>query len=56
MELGAFDYIHKPVDIDVLSAAIKKANEKIRLRGVFPKTANGVSEDRLLGSDSHCLR
>jgi len=30
MELGAFDYIQKPVDIDMLSATIKRANEKIR--------------------------
>ncbi len=34
MELGAFDYIQKPVDIDVLSATIKRANEKIRLKRV----------------------
>lgn len=30
MELGAFAYLHKPVDIDALSDTIKKANEKIR--------------------------
>jgi len=30
MELGAFDYLQKPVDIDKLSETIKKANEKIR--------------------------
>jgi CheY-like chemotaxis protein len=30
MNLGAFAYLHKPVDIDVLSETIKKANEKIR--------------------------
>lgn len=30
MNLGAFAYLHKPVDIDVLSNTIKKANEKIR--------------------------
>lgn len=29
MELGAFAYLHKPVDIDVLSETLKKANEKI---------------------------
>ena len=30
MELGAFEYLQKPVDIDKLSETIKKANEKIR--------------------------
>jgi two-component system response regulator CpxR len=30
MNLGAFAYLHKPVDIDALSDTIKKANEKIR--------------------------
>ena len=29
MNLGAFAYLHKPVDIDVLSETLKKANEKI---------------------------
>ena len=29
MELGAFAYLHKPVDIEVLSDTLKKANEKI---------------------------
>jgi len=29
MELGAFAYLHKPVDIDVLSETLKAANEKI---------------------------
>ncbi|MEE4608654.1 MAG: response regulator, partial [Desulfobacteraceae bacterium] len=32
MELGAFDYLQKPVDIDKLSETIKRANEKIRKR------------------------
>jgi two-component system response regulator CpxR len=32
MELGAFDYLQKPVDIDELSETIKRANEMIRLR------------------------
>jgi CheY-like chemotaxis protein len=32
MELGAFDYLHKPVDIDTLSEALRRANEKIRAR------------------------
>jgi len=31
-ELGAFDYLQKPVDIDALSAAIQRANERIRQR------------------------
>jgi two-component system response regulator CpxR len=30
MNLGAFDYLQKPVDIEKLSETIKKANEKIR--------------------------
>jgi len=30
MDLGAFAYLHKPVDIDVLSQTLKAANEKIR--------------------------
>ena len=30
MELGAFAYLHKPVDIEVLSRTLKAANEKIR--------------------------
>ncbi|PXF60135.1 MAG: response regulator [Deltaproteobacteria bacterium] len=30
MELGAFAYLHKPVDIDLLSDTLKKANEKIQ--------------------------
>jgi two-component system response regulator CpxR len=30
MELGAFAYLQKPVDIDVLSDTLRKANEKIR--------------------------
>ncbi len=30
MELGAFAYMQKPVDIDLLSETLKKANEKIR--------------------------
>ncbi len=32
MELGAFAYLQKPVDIDVLSDTLKKANEKARAR------------------------
>jgi CheY-like chemotaxis protein len=30
MELGAFAYLQKPVDIDILSDTLKKANERIR--------------------------
>lgn len=30
MELGAFAYLEKPVDVNVLSETIKKANDKIR--------------------------
>jgi len=32
MNLGAFAYLQKPVDIDILSETMKKANEKIMLR------------------------
>ncbi|BDQ37134.1 hypothetical protein SYK_14940 [Pseudodesulfovibrio nedwellii] len=30
MELGAFAYLHKPVDIDILSETLKAANEKVQ--------------------------
>jgi len=30
MSLGAFAYLQKPVDIDVLTETLKKANEAIR--------------------------
>ena len=30
LELGAFAYLQKPLDINVLSETIRKANEKIR--------------------------
>jgi DNA-binding NtrC family response regulator len=30
MKLGAFAYLHKPVNIDLLSDTLKKANEKIK--------------------------
>ena len=33
MKLGAFAYLEKPVDVNVLSETIKKANEKIRQGG-----------------------
>ena len=32
MGLGAFAYLQKPVDIDVLSETMKQANEKIQAR------------------------
>ena len=32
MDLGAFAYLQKPLDINVLSETIQKANEKIRQR------------------------
>lgn len=32
MQLGAFAYLQKPVDIDILSDTMKRANEKILLR------------------------
>ena len=34
MDLGAFAYLQKPLDINVLSETIQKANEKIRRRKV----------------------
>ena len=34
MDLGAFAYLQKPVDIDVLSETHQKANEKIRVKKV----------------------
>ena len=30
MELGAFAYLQKPVDIDLLTDTLKRANEKIQ--------------------------
>lgn len=33
MDLGAFAYLHKPVDIDLLSKTLKLANEKIKQQG-----------------------
>jgi YesN/AraC family two-component response regulator len=32
MQLGAFAYLQKPVDIDVLSDTLKRANAKIQER------------------------
>jgi DNA-binding NtrC family response regulator len=34
MQLGAFAYLQKPLDINVLSETIQKANEKIRQKKV----------------------
>ncbi|MCP4669781.1 MAG: response regulator, partial [Desulfobacula sp.] len=31
MELGAFAYLHKPADIDLITETMKKAYEKIEL-------------------------
>jgi DNA-binding NtrC family response regulator len=39
MNLGAFAYLQKPVDIDILSDTLKKANEKIQTQ----KKKTGVS-------------
>ena len=39
MNLGAFDYLHKPVDIELLSETLKKANEKIRQKKEAQKTS-----------------
>ena len=32
MRLGAFAFLQKPVDIEVLSDTLKKANDKIRIK------------------------
>jgi len=40
MKLGAFAYLQKPVDIELLSETLKKANEKIRLRKESERRAN----------------
>jgi len=34
MELGAFAYLHKPVDIDLLSKTLKTANEKVQQKKI----------------------
>jgi two-component system response regulator CpxR len=39
MNLGAFDYLHKPVDIELLSGTLKKAHEKIRQKKEAQKTS-----------------
>jgi two-component system response regulator CpxR len=38
-DLGAFAYLQKPVDIDVLTETLKKANEKMRQNRAVRKTA-----------------
>ncbi|RLC20377.1 MAG: hypothetical protein DRI57_04940 [Deltaproteobacteria bacterium] len=38
LKLGAFAYLHKPVDIEVLSDTLKKANEKIRQKNREERT------------------
>ena len=45
MNLGAFAYLQKPVDIDLLSETLKKANENI-LQKKRQKTASGSVESR----------
>ncbi|MEX1311719.1 MAG: response regulator [Candidatus Sulfomarinibacteraceae bacterium] len=42
MELGAFAYLQKPVDIDLLSETLRKANEKARMSA---GAAGGGGED-----------
>ncbi len=37
MQLGAFAYLQKPVDVEELSATIQRANEKIRARRSLPQ-------------------
>jgi len=44
IKLGAFDYLHKPVDIELLSETLKKANEKIRLKKEGQKAIYKVKE------------
>ena len=39
MNLGAFAYLHKPVDIELLSENLKKAHEKIRQKKEAQKTS-----------------
>ena len=39
LELGAFAYLQKPVDIDLLTETLKKANEKMRQNLAARKTA-----------------
>jgi DNA-binding response OmpR family regulator len=39
LELGAFAYLQKPVDIEILTETLKKANEKMRQNLAARKTA-----------------
>jgi DNA-binding NtrC family response regulator len=39
MGLGAFAYLQKPVDIDLLTETLKKANEKMRQNLAGRKTS-----------------
>jgi two-component system, OmpR family, response regulator CpxR len=39
LKLGAFAYLQKPVDIDLLTETLKKANEKMRQNLAARKTA-----------------
>lgn len=42
MRLGAFAYLNKPVDIEVLSATLRAANEKIRRRAAARAAGDGA--------------
>jgi CheY-like chemotaxis protein len=44
MELGAFAYLQKPVDIDALSETLKKANEKARAAARTREERDGQEE------------
>ena len=46
MELGAFAYMNKPVDIEELSATIKAANEKVHARGKAIISNSSVSQKK----------
>ena len=46
MKLGAFAYLQKPVDIDLLSETLQKANEKVRRRKEGGKEHGNASGDR----------
>ena len=41
MELGAFAYLQKPVDIDLLTDTLKRANEKVQKKKVSVYGTNG---------------
>ena len=44
MELGAFAYLQKPVDIEELSETLKRANEKARRAGAGEKSSSGRTQ------------